>query len=320
MTTTVGTGDFRYEFVEDWAKMSADGRSRAGGYTHGVACLPDGRVAVFQGNDDGPALLLFDAQGTRVGGLGRYPNAHGLTWRDGGLWVTDQADGHVRKLSLDGDVLIEIPPPPEEDVESAGEGRNKYIPTWVDAGPDGDVWVADGYGTYRVFRYSPDGTYKGFIDGTEGAGRFREPHGLGFSPEGELWVGDRSNLRVCVYDADGKLLRHSDDACHSPAALAFHGGHAHVAEIAGSVKVLDRELNVLADLAMNPHVTSNRPGDGHGWYPLDGNRPEKYPNVPEDALPRGRFHTPHGIAVDAAGNVYVAEWYWGGRVNKLARA
>ena len=315
----VGTGEFRYDFVDDWVKI------RTGGPTHGVAVLPDGRVAVFHQNAPGdPAVLLLDPDGRRVGGFGDYSGAHGMSWvdgADGGLWVTDQDSADVHKLSPDGEVLMHLDPPPARDLDGGGSGRDKFVPTWADVGPDGDVWVADGYGTWRVFRYAGDGTYKGYLDGTEGAGRFREPHGIAVSPEGELWVGDRSNLRVCVYDAaTGEIVRHSDAACHSPAAFAFHGGNAYVAEIAGAVKVLDRDLEVLADIAPSPLVTPNKPGDGHGWYPVEGNRPEGYPNVPRDTIPPDRFHTPHGIAVDAAGNVYVAEWYRGGRVVKLALA
>jgi sugar lactone lactonase YvrE len=282
--------------------------------------LPDKRVAVFQSNDDGPGLLLFDEDGKRLGQFGHYPGAHGLTVVRDGMWLVDQKTQVVHKVGFDGKVLRKIDPPADDVIASAGEDRANYIPTWADELPDGRVVVADGYGTWRVYRYDADGNYLDFLDGTEGTGRFREPHGLAISPDGELWIGDRSNLRMCVYDFDGKLLRHSDTACHSPAAIAFHAGHAYVAEIAGSVKILDRDLNVLADVAMSPLVTPNRPGDGRGWYPAEGNRPEGYPNVDRAIIPPDRFHTPHGIAVDPAGNVYVGEWYWGGRVVKLAKA
>ncbi len=320
MRTTVTDGDFSYDFVDDWIKVGSDG-SRAGGPTHGVQVLPDGNVIVFHQNASGdPALLTFDADGHRVGGVGDFPGAHGLTLVDQSLWVTDEKTAKVQRLTLGGDVSLSLNPPPKEIIDDhADADRRRYIPTWADQTSDGTIWVADGYGTHRVYRYDADAQYIGFIDGTEGAGRFREPHGLRVSPDGELWITDRSNRRVCVYSADGRYVRHSDTACHSPAAFAFHDGLCYVAEIAGSVKILDRDLHVLAELGMNPHVTPLPRDAAAGWVPGADKRPSDWPDVAEASLPTGRFHTPHGIDVAPNGDIYVAEWYTGGRVLKLVR-
>ncbi len=310
---------FSYTWHEQWATLPES--SRSNGTTHGAGVLKDGRVVIF--NQANPAVLIYDADANLLDSFGDYPGAHGLIVRevDGEerLLITDQDSCQAQVLSLDGDVILDLPAPPADAIANdGGEGRQNYIPTWLDRGPDGDYWIADGYGSWQVFRYDANGKYKAKIDGTEGAGRFNEPHGLAFSPDGELWITDRSNLRVCVYDSDGKYKRHSDAACHSPAAFAFSDGNAYVAEIAGGVKILDRDLNVLARLGDNPAITPNTaPGT---WVPTEDHRQPGWPNVDPALLKEGHFHTPHGIAVGPDGSVYVVEWYRGGRVIKLEPA
>ncbi|MEM1013722.1 MAG: hypothetical protein AAGI46_16055 [Planctomycetota bacterium] len=324
MGRIVTSGDSSYEFVTDWVKVGKDG-NRAGGPTHGVQVLRDGRIVVFHQNAPGDdAIIFFDADGNRLSSFGDYPGAHGLTAAGDALWVTDEKTAAVHKLSLDGKLIRELAPPPQSLIDDNPDpARRRFVPTWAVEMDNGDVMVADGYGTHRVYRYGPSGSLDGHLDGVGEAGRFNEPHGIEIGPTGaggesELWVTDRSNRRVCVYK-DGSLARHSDTACHSPAAFAFHDGLIYVAEIAGSVKILDPHLNVLADLAQSPDITPLTREADPGWVPLEQNRPEGWPNVAEGLLHAGSFHTPHGIDVDADGNIYVVEWYVGGRVSKLIR-
>ncbi len=320
MSTRTTSGDFSYLVTDDWIRVGSDG-NRAGGPSHGVQVLNDGRIAVFHQNAPGDkALLFFDADGKHLGGTGDYPGAHGLSLVSDGFWVTDEKTSVVHKLDPEGNVVRTLEAPPAEVIaDAANEARRKYVPTWADETSDGTTWVADGYGTHRVYRYDADGKYVGFIDGSEGAGRFKEPHGLRVSPAGELWITDRSNRRVCVYTADGKFLRHTDTACNSPAAFAFHDGLCYVAEIAGSVKILDNDLNLLATLAQSPDITPLTRDAAPGWVPAESQRPDGWPDVPEDKLPAGHCHTPHGIDVAEDGTIYVAEWYKGGRILKLQR-
>ncbi|MEL7239432.1 MAG: hypothetical protein AAGK78_11270, partial [Planctomycetota bacterium] len=285
----ISSNGYRYTWHEQWAKLPES--SASNGTTHGVQVLKDGRVVVF--NQASPAVLTYSASGKLLNAFGEYEGAHGLIAReDGGearLYITDEFNSKVHVLDLEGNVIVDVAPPPAE-AQANDLGREKFVPTWMDRGPDGDLWVADGYGTWKVYRYDSEGNYKSCIDGSEGAGRFNEPHGLAFSPRGELWITDRSNLRVTVYDADGNYLRHRDGLFHSPAAFAFHGDHAYVAEIAGGMKIVNHDLELVASLGDNPAITPNtEPGT---WCPTENHRQPGWPNVDPTLLHAGHFHTP----------------------------
>lgn len=313
----IGQGDYRYNWIDNWATVPASNRDN--GRTHGVQVTRDGDVVIF--NQGNPAVLIFAPDGTPRAQFGDYPGAHGLTLReeDGRevLWVTDQSLCCVRKLTLDGQELLELPAPPEEALVDPSDGKARsYIPTWADTGPDGDIWVGDGYGSHYVFRFAPDGTYKGRTDGTDGAGRFREPHGLAFSPGNELWLTDRANHRVCVYDADGKLLRHKEWLCHSPCTFAFDtDGNIYVPELFTGVKILTPDLELVAALGEHPEIKPNE--DRKAWWPPRA--PQGWPNLSGEDLKPGLFNSPHGIAVNGGGDIFVVEWIVGGRITKLER-
>lgn len=313
----VGQGDYRYNWIENWVTVPASNREN--GRTHGVQVTRDDDVIVF--NQGNPAILVFSADGAPKRQFGDYPGAHGLTIRQEKdreiLWVTDQTLCCVRKLSLEGEELLDLPAPPEEALIDPRDGKARsFIPTWADHGPDGDIWVGDGYGSSFVFRYASDGTYKGRIDGTEGAGRFNSPHGIAFSADNELWITDRANHRVCVYDADGKYLRHKDWLCHSPCAFDFDAqGRVYVPELFTGIKILTPDLKLVAAVGDHPEIGPNE--DRGKWWPPRA--PQGWPNIPRETLKPGFFNSPHGIAVNDQGDVFVAEWIVAGRVTKLER-
>ena len=124
-----------------------------------------------------------------------------------------KVSGQVVKMTMDGRVVLRIGEP---DLPIYREG--KYSPTSVAVyeerwGGNGDIWVADGYGQDRVYRYSrftKNGEYVDSIGGSEGgAGGFRCPHGIWIDlrkPDPELYIADRTNRRIQVYDLEGKQL------------------------------------------------------------------------------------------------------------------
>src|SRR5690606_19206655 len=102
------------------------------------------------------------------------------------LWLTDQDSAEVVKTTLDGRTEMSL----ERPNHPVYAGGAKYVPTWVAVnekrlGGNGDIWVADGYGSSYIHRYNERGDYLSSINGTQGAaGAFNCPHGIQFVSRG----------------------------------------------------------------------------------------------------------------------------------------
>ncbi len=310
-TVKTGQAAYCYEWVEHWARIPEGAQSRTNGRTHGIAISANGQVIVF--HQANPAVLLFDAHGNLMKSWGdRFLGAHGLTLvQEGGeefLWLTDQYSGEVVKTTIEGQTIMNLGVP-DLPVYKGG----KFSPTWVAVyeerfGGNGDIWVADGYGRHQVHRYNKKGEYLSSISGREGnVGAFRCPHGIWIdtrSVEPELYVADRSNHCVQVYGLDGKFkYSFGHGIVYSPCGFTPYGEFLIIPEIHARVAVLDTQKNLVCYLGENVLIV-----DEEGW-----------PDLPEKLVQPGRFVSPHSVAVDQEGNLYIVEWMVGGRITKLVR-
>jgi DNA-binding beta-propeller fold protein YncE len=220
-----------YRSVENWAKLP---NGRSWGSTSGVGIDPDGtsvwvaeRCGAFAPPSlmkpgtsfacDGsnlPPILKFDASGALVksfgAGLLLFP--HGLTVdREGNVWVTDglgkDGKGHqVFKFSPDGKVLLML-----GKAGVAGDGPDEFnAPSAVAVAPNGDIFVADGHGgktNARIVKFSKDGKFiKTWGKKGAGPGEIDIPHAVAMDSRGRLFLGDRQNNRIQIFDQDGNYL------------------------------------------------------------------------------------------------------------------
>jgi DNA-binding beta-propeller fold protein YncE len=220
-----------YRSFDNWAKMP---EGRTWGSTSGVDIDPDGKSvwvaercgayappSQFKPGEpfacDGSSLdpiLKFDASGKLVKsfGAGMFILPHGLhVDRAGNIWVTDglgrPGKGHqVIKFSPDGKVLLTL-----GKAGVAGSGPDEFnAPSAVYVAPNGDIFVADGHGgdtNARIVKFSPDGKFiKTWGKKGSAPGEFDVPHTLAMDSRGRLFVGDRQNNRIQIFDQDGVFI------------------------------------------------------------------------------------------------------------------
>jgi sugar lactone lactonase YvrE len=289
--TRVGGGAWSYAWDPRWSGLSAvDGA---------------GRVYV---NTDGPrAVLIFEADGRPVGAWGSElaGGLHGMALdRDGrSLWLVHTGRHELLRATLDGVVTFRRGWPQESGQYEKAEHFN---PTGVAVGPDGDLYVADGYGLGFVHRFRADGTWvRCWGGGGSEPGRFHTPHGIALDTRTEpnrLIVADRENGRLQIFDLDGQLLEIVQGMLRRPCGAAVRGDLVAVPDLAGRVTLLDRENRLLAQL---------------GDQPDEGKRANN--GVPRGEWRDGQFISPHGLAWGANGDLYVQDWLAQGRFTRLAK-
>ena len=311
--------DMAYRWMDRWATIPDTATARANGRTHGVCVTKDNNVIVFHQAENG--LLTYDSKGILISAVGgnRWLGAHGLTLvEENGeefLWLVDEFSSEVAKVTLDGKTVMTIQRP-----DHPAYAGGKYTPTWAAQNPDnGEVWVGDGYGASLVHRYDPSGHYLSTLTGHTGAGTFDSPHGVAFrkTPDGrtELWITDRANSCMQVFDGDGKFLRASK-ACHSPCCFSFLGDKVLVPELFTGVKILKADDFTLITEVGASKVVGPASGSAAWWPPT---APDGWPNLAGTELVQpGTFNSPHGACFAPNGDIYVVEWIIGGRITKLA--
>jgi hypothetical protein len=335
MLINAGDNGHQYEWLEDWADIPAPEEATTGWAHHGLAVTRAGDIVAFHPSRS--EVLMFDPSGelTRSWPVG-LKEGHGITLvEDDGvecLWVADpgskmrkapdrsyQRDvspeqGQVVKFSLDGTALTSLSRPSHPAYETGFFAPTAVAVNETRHGGNGDIWVADGYGESLVHRYNADGKYLSTLSGEEGpAGRFNCPHGVFMDRRRgtpELWVADRGNARVQVYDADGRWLRTVGDGfLNSPSAFAVLGANIVVGELFARLAVVGPDDRLVGYLGQDSEARHNA-----GWP--NSLEADQFP-IRNQHLHPGHFNSPHGLAVDGDGNLYVAEWLIGGRMIKL---
>lgn len=260
-----------YRLVADFPQLPAGWTL---GAVSGVATDSKGNVLAFHRGEH--PLLVFDDHGKflRSFGDGMFASAHGLRVdAHDNIWVTDNANHTVTKFGPDRKVLMTLG---EKNVPGEDAAHfNK--PTDIAFAPNDDFYISDGYGNSRVVKFNKQGKFLAAW-GKKGTapGEFNLPHAIRLDAAGHIYVGDRENDRVQVFDANGKFLRQ-------------FGGFAPF----GLFITPDQTLFV-ADGRANKILKMTLQGKVIASWGTTGAEP-------------GNFQLPHGLTVARDGAIYVGE-------------
>ena len=280
----VGQGDYRYEPVRDWAKLPS-------GWSFGwiPAIAVDSRDRVYVHSRSEHPMVVFDRDGNFLTSWGEdlLQNAHGLRIdAEDNLYCTVWKDHCVHKLTSDGELQWTlgtpgVPRPP---------GLPFNLPTNLAVAPDGCLFVSDGYGNAKVHKFSPDGVLlKSWGEPGTGPGQFDLVHDVWVDSEYLVYVCDRSNNRIQIFDGEGNYLREWADP-YGPDFVWFDPDETiFVADLRHRVSVLNRDGQVLS-----------RWGE-------KGDDPGQFPGFP------------HAIWGDSRGDIYVGEVGVNGGLTKFVR-
>src|SRR4051794_16853943 len=202
-------------------------------------------VNVYVFNRGDHPMMVFDRDGNflRSWGEGQYPRAHGVHIApDDTMFLTDDGGHFVRKVTLDGKVLLELGVPGKPAPYMSGEPFHRCTHTALS--PKDEIYVSDGYGNSRVHKYSPDGKLlmSWGAPGT-GEGEFNIVHNICCDADGWIYVADRENHRVQVFDRNGRFETQWQNL-HRPCGLCMPYGHQpifYVGEV-GPAAAVSRDI------------------------------------------------------------------------------
>ena len=288
---TLSPDALRYRVVEGWGKLPDGFR-----FVEATAVAVDSRDQVFVYNRGDHPVMVFDREGRflRSWGEGQTSRAHGITiGPDDAVWLTDDGNHTIRKYTPEGKLLLALGDPDRPSAAHGGKPFNR--PTHVALHPrTGEIFVSDGYGNSRVHKYDPAGRLllSWGEPGTD-PGCFNIPHNIGTDADGLVYVADRENHRVQVFDDRGHFQTQLVNL-HRPCGLYAergHGGRLYVGELPSHLAVNAAVPNLGARVSV-----MSLKGDLLGRFGgrFAGEQP-------------GEFVAPHGVALDSRGDVYVAE-------------
>ena len=291
MTTELSSGEYTYEVSMDWAKLP-EGWS----FLEVVDVAVDSKDRVYVFNRGEHPLMIFDREGNFLTswGEGQFKRPHGITiGPDDMLYCTDDHAHATYKFTLDGKLLMTLGTPGKAAPFQEGEPFNP--PTKVALDPKtADLYISDGYGNSRVHKYSPDGKYI-MSWGAPGSdpGEFNLPHSVCTDKDGYVYVADRENHRIQIFDANGKLetIWHN---LHRP--CGFH------------IEENGEKLFFVGELPPQFPFNRNYPNLGP-WLSIYNAKRERLARLGDIRWGEAphQFIAPHGIAVDSHGDVYVGE-------------
>jgi len=300
-------GAFAQEYVPvaDWLELP-EGRETLGGMHGDIAVSRSGEVYVSV-ETERMGVQVFAPDGRYLRSLGNAPaDLHGFVIRDAGdgehVYGVSLRGQFFVKMTLGGEIVLKVGRdaiPREYWVENRFSSELGVLLSGMDVAPNGDLYVTDGYSSDFVHRFDRNGNYLETFGGKAEPYGFNTLHKLAIDTRFDplrIIATDRVNNRVVHLGLDGAFLGVVNDELMLPAAVTIHGDNAIVGELQGRVTILDRDGKVVAHVG-----TNTQEGIGSNGVPPDQWRP-------------GYVLAVHGVATNADGDLFVAEFNRFGRV------
>ena len=292
-----GSGKYTYSLVKSWGMVAA-------GWTWGeiVGLAVDAQDRVFVASRSQHPLAVFDTEGNLLETWGDdvlFTNqAHGLFIDSvDNVYFIDAVNHCLLKFDRMGALVMTLGTPGQAAIV---DGAPFSGPTDAAVASTGELYVSDGYGNARVHKYSAAGELLlTWGERGDGLGQFSISHSVRVDDQDRVWICDRENNRVQIFDSNGEHLRTWNDLLR-PNTIHFdpHEPVVYVAE-------LGRRLSIFAL-------------DDEGF---PGRLLAQWADLAPSETPGFWLGGPHGIGTDRAGNLYVGEVELGvqGRMWKYQR-
>lgn len=334
-----GSGDFTYATVPNWHQMPGP----VVGPTHGSIVIDKKGLIYVSTETKGQSIIVFSPQGKILRKFDtEYIGMHGMCIHeeDGEefIYAASPGGGRALKFALDGKLLWTIEPDqikkdsgkynPDPAAESAKSGVGTSVPatpdpktkakgkaktapagpalrpTGIAVAPNGDVYIADGYGQSWVHQYDKNRKYiRSFGGKGPNPPQINNCHGIAVDLRGAkpmLLISNRESRRLDYFDLDGNYVSSPVTDLRRPCCVSIHGDKVAIAELEGRVTLLDKNNKILTHLGDNPVQAqwANFKVDPKDWAD-------------------GIFTAPHGVCFDKDFNVYVEDWNFTGRITRL---
>jgi len=319
----IGHGDHRYKVHRDWAKISAVSTPLLN--CHEMVIDRNGRLLMI-GDHTENNILVFDKSGKLLDSWGtQYPGGHGLTLSAEGEedflfivdcgWYQDRAGnwkkqaGRVAKTTIDGALIFDVGHP--KTIGAYGED-DPFMPTEVAAAPNGDFYIADGYGSDYILQYDHTGKFIRKFGGKKNIdpnANLNNAHGVAVDTRDpnnyRLVITSRNDHAFKYFTLDGKYL----STVHLPGAFVCRPVLDATNIYAGVCWSVTKEgkkwhpnTGFITILDQNDKVISNPGGQAPSY--VDGRLQSMFQGEGDQKV----FNHGHDVCIDEDKNIYVCQW------------
>ena len=299
---TVGHGDFIYRVDQKWGVQ--DPSKIPVNDCHEMVMDSKGRILMTTTGSNNDNIIIYDKSGKVLDSWGtEFPGAHGLSiageGKDQFLFITDPDTHKVTKTTIDGKIIMQMGRPKEVEGYTSDD---QFKPTETAIMPNGDFYIADGYGENFIIHYDAKGNYIGHFGGKgEGDSSFNCCHGITLDSRVKnnptLLITSRASQEFKRFTLKGEHIETIKLPGCSICRPVIHGENIYFAVII--TKSWDSYDGMLAVLDKNNKIVS-LPG---GNTPIYTNGTLKEPTYDGKT-----FKNPHDVLVDNDGNLYVPQW------------